>query len=134
MWSRLIRRMYLPLSLHDSKRYSANTTDSYGQYATDSAFPHADSPLPLNLYFAWALPVNDDFWYNAMKESVAILKAEAIREGIYKDSFTKYPNYAITGTTAEELYGTANTARLRAIRQQVDPDGVMELAGGFDLS
>ncbi|KAL9113793.1 MAG: hypothetical protein Q9227_002238 [Pyrenula ochraceoflavens] len=106
---------------------------TYGEKATDSAFPHSDSPLPLNLYFAWDLPTDDDFWYAALHTSVQTLKDVAIAEGIYKSDFTAYPNYAISGTTAEELYGEANAARLRQIRAMVDPKGVMELAGGFDL-
>ncbi|KAL1857352.1 hypothetical protein Plec18170_003476 [Paecilomyces lecythidis] len=105
----------------------------YGKHATDSAYPHADSPLPLNLYFAWDLESEDEFWYAAMKASIERLKNVAISEGIYKEDYTAYPNYAITGKTAEELYGATNAARLRQIRAQVDPNGVMELAGGFTI-
>ena len=67
-----------------------------------------------------------------MKSTIAQLKQTAISEGIYNDDYTQYPNYAISGTSAQDLYG-ANAARLSAIRSQVDPDGVMELAGGFDV-
>ena len=88
--------------------------------------------LQLNLYYAWNSPTADAFWYNAMKSSIAILKEVAIEEGIYRSSDTSYPNYAITGTTAQELYG-ANAARLSAIRSKVDPNNVMELAGGFAI-
>ncbi|KAK7730366.1 hypothetical protein SLS53_009066 [Cytospora paraplurivora] len=104
----------------------------YGQYSTDSAYPHADSPLPISLYVAWDLATADDFWKNATKSAIASIKKVAVQEGVFKDTFTSYPNYAIAGTTAEELYGT-NTARLRSIRQSIDPDQVMQLAGGFDL-
>ncbi|KAH8774423.1 hypothetical protein F5883DRAFT_412574 [Diaporthe sp. PMI_573] len=106
----------------------------YGQYATDSAYPHADSPLLFSLYCAWGLSIDDEFWINSVKLSIANLKQVAIEEGIFKDSFTAYPNYAIAGTTAEELFGPTNAARLRAIKASVDPDGVMELAGGFSLT
>lgn len=68
-----------------------------------------------------------------MKLSIASIKQVAIKEGIFKDSFTAYPNYAIGDTTAEELYGTANAAKLRAVKASIDPDEVMELAGGFSL-
>jgi len=68
-----------------------------------------------------------------MRGSVNRLRQVAIDEGIYKSDFTQYPNYSITNTTAEDLYGAANTQRLREIREQVDPDRVMDLAGGFDL-
>ncbi|KAL1869379.1 hypothetical protein Daus18300_005591 [Diaporthe australafricana] len=106
----------------------------YGQYATESAFPHADSPLVISLYCSWALSIDDEFWIAAVKASIANIKQVAIQERIVKDSFTTYSNYAIAGTTADELYGPANAARLRSIKTAVDPDGVMELAGGFSLN
>ena len=42
----------------------------------------------------------------------------------------KYPNYAITGTPLEEMYG-ANVPKLRALKILVDPTNVMGLAGGW---
>ncbi|KAK4170851.1 hypothetical protein QBC36DRAFT_111704 [Triangularia setosa] len=113
--------------------YDIEPFTQYGIHATDSAFPHADSPLPLNLYFSWASAAHDEFWYNRMKQSLATLKQVAIEEGIYSDSFTSYPNYAISGTTAEELYGEVNAERLREIRDIYDPAKVMDLAGGFEI-
>ncbi|EKG19594.1 FAD linked oxidase [Macrophomina phaseolina MS6] len=106
---------------------------NYGEKATDSAFPHGDSPLPLNLYFAWLSPADDEFWYEAMRTSVRKLRDVAVQEGIQPEGYTVYPNYAISNTTAEELYGRENAARLRSIRSAVDPDGVMGLTGGFDI-
>lgn len=50
-------------------------------------------------------------------------KQAAASEGIYKGICTAYPNYAITGTTAEE--------RLRTTKASVDPNRVMDKAGGF---
>jgi len=67
-----------------------------------------------------------------MQASVARLKKVARDLSIYDDEFTVYPNYAISNTTAEELYG-ANTKRLREIRERIDPKRIMDLAGGFDL-
>ncbi|KAL1642408.1 hypothetical protein SLS58_005482 [Diplodia intermedia] len=107
---------------------------TWGDKATESAYPHANSPLPLNMDFAWLSPDDDEFWYDTMRSSVNRLKKVAQQEGIYSPSdFTTYPNYAIANTPAEELYGTKNAARLRRIRSQVDPDGVMKLAGGFSI-
>ncbi|KAK7712029.1 hypothetical protein SLS57_007904 [Botryosphaeria dothidea] len=106
---------------------------TWGDNATDSAYPHADSPLPLNLYFAWISEDDDEFWYDAMRSSIQNLKKVAIEEGIHPSDFTAYPNYAISNTTAEELYGSKNAARLSAIRSQTDPDGVMQLTGGFSI-
>ncbi|SPQ26230.1 7c09011b-95e8-4631-80b9-58097e272ecf [Thermothielavioides terrestris] len=92
--------------------YDIEPFTQYGQHATDSAYPHGDSLLP---------------------QSLATLKQVAKDEGIYQDSFVAYPNYATADTTAEALYGAANVRRLRAIRDRIDPDRVMDLAGGFSL-
>lgn len=68
-----------------------------------------------------------------MIESVERLKAVAISEGIYSEDLALYTNYAISNTTAEQLYGATNLARLRSIQAEVDPTGIMGLAGGFTL-
>ncbi len=61
------------------------------------------------------------------------LKQVGREEGIYKDSFPEYPNYALSGTSAETLFGSRNAARLREIRDKIDPERVMDLAGGFEI-
>jgi hypothetical protein len=66
-----------------------------------------------------------------MRSSVERLVHVAKDEGIYVD--TKYPNYAVTGTSAESLYGAQNAARLKSIRDAVDEKKVMNLAGGFNI-
>lgn len=106
---------------------------TYGQKATDSAYPHAKSPLPLNLYFAWISPTEDAFWRGKMQQSIDTLTAVAKREGIYDATLTAYPNYALSTYTGDQLYGSTNAARLRKIKAQVDPKGVMDLTGGFKL-
>ena len=68
-----------------------------------------------------------------MISTVEGLKEVAIEEGIFNQDFTAYPNYAISNTSVEALYGPGNAARLRAIKQQVDPSNIMGLAGGFDV-
>lgn len=85
------------------------------------------------MFSVWDLESEDVFWDNATRSAISGIKEVAVQEGVFKDSFTTYPNYAIIGTTAEELYGSTNAARLRAIRNSIDPDQVMELAGGFDI-
>lgn len=105
---------------------------SHGQKATDAAYPHAKSPLPLNLDFEWTLPTEDAFWRGKMQESVDRLTAVTKREGIWDADLAAYPNYALSTYGGEQLYGS-NVGRLRAVKQSVDPDGVMELSGGFTI-
>lgn len=104
----------------------------YGKYATDSAFPHSSSPLPLNLYFAWDDPSKDAFWKGVMQQSIDYLTEVAKKEGIFNEGDPAYPNYALDTYSGAQLYG-ANVGRLRRIQQRVDPNGVMELAGGFRI-
>lgn len=68
-----------------------------------------------------------------MKQSTERLRQVAVSEGILPSDFTVYPNYALADTSSTQLYGAANAARLRTIKSQVDPNGIMELAGGFQL-
>jgi len=104
----------------------------YGQYATDSAFPHASSPLPLNLYFAWDDPSKDAFWRGVMQQSIDYLTEVAKKEGIFDEGDPAYPNYALDTYGGAQLYG-GNVGRLRRVQERVDPDGVMGLAGGFRI-
>ena len=61
------------------------------------------------------------------------LAAVAQSEGIFDPSAPAYPNYALSTYKGDQLYGPANAARLRAIKAQVDPNGVMDQTGGFTL-
>lgn len=95
---------------------------------------------PTNLYFAWApdllglisLLELDKVFHNAVKESARHLTNVAQAEGQNVASAPLYPNYAIFDTPLEKLYGE-NVGRLRALKQVVDPNNVMGLAGGFKL-
>lgn len=105
----------------------------YGEYATDSAFPHSNSPLPLNLYFSWSLETEDSFWRGIMQQSINHLTEVSKKEGIYDPQMYAYPNYALDTYTGPQLYGLTNAARLKVIQEQYDPEEVMSLAGGFSL-
>ncbi|CZT04316.1 related to 6-hydroxy-D-nicotine oxidase [Rhynchosporium agropyri] len=111
-------------------QYDVEPFHPYGKYATDSAYPHANSPLPLNIYFAWTDTKDDAFWNASIQKSLAQLRTVAKAEGILTEE-SVYPGYAYGTTTWDSLYGKANAQRLRTIRQKYDPQGVMLLAGGF---
>jgi FAD/FMN-containing dehydrogenase len=87
----------------------------------------------LNLYFSWFKERDDDFWHAQMRASIERLKQVAIEDGIYDDSFTQYPNYALAPAAAADLYGKDNAARLVDIRRRIDPDGIMNMTGGFEF-
>nr|BBU42029.1 putative fad binding domain-containing protein [Diffractella curvata] len=105
----------------------------YGKHATDSAYPHTRSQLPLGLDFSWVSADDDEFWHDTAKNAIAKLKVVAAQEGIYNPKEAAYPNYSAASKTALQLYGEENTERLKRIRAQIDPYNVMKLAGGFDL-
>ncbi|KAM7192112.1 hypothetical protein V8F33_008537 [Rhypophila sp. PSN 637] len=108
---------------------------NYGEHATESAYPHHASPIPLNVYFSWLTKSEDAWWWARMRQSINNITAQAKAEGIYVDAEAQpaYPNYSLFDEPVENMYGPTNAARLRALRQRYDPNRVMDLAGGFDI-
>ncbi|KAJ7064553.1 FAD dependent oxidoreductase [Mycena amicta] len=108
----------------------------YTHSTLPKAFPPTSAPyIPLNLYFAWGPSTSDDIIHNAMRTSTAHLTSVALADGqvgVGSDKAALYPNYALIGTPLERLYG-ANLPRMRAVKERVDPHGVMGLAGGWKL-
>lgn len=86
--------------------------------------------LPLDIYFAWLLPLSDETMRDAVRTSAQTIKQKAQELGQdIQDAFL-YPNYAIYDTPLEQMYG-GNLPVLHAIKEAIDPNGVMDLAGGF---
>jgi hypothetical protein len=101
---------------------------SYGKHANANGptmFPHSNSPLPLNLYYAWIDPADDDYYKQAALASAAYLTKFANSEGQNLDQFKLYPNYCLASTPAKAMYGTANAAILRATKARYDPTNIM---------
>ncbi|KAG9084980.1 hypothetical protein FS749_004777 [Ceratobasidium sp. UAMH 11750] len=96
------------------------------------AYPHDNYLIPLNLYFAWTLPIKDQFFIDALKESARVIFDQAVAEGqdIAGTKQIKYSNYAVAAEASQSLYGS-NLSRLRELKAQYDPDNIMRLAGGF---
>ncbi|KAG6815985.1 hypothetical protein H0H87_009624 [Tephrocybe sp. NHM501043] len=99
-----------------------------------SAYPpsRAVSLSPFIICYAWSFQVFDDFFHKAIKQSAATIRRVAVEEGHNVAQQAVYPNYAVHGRPVEDLYGS-NLPRLRRIREQVDPENVMRLAGGFKI-
>ncbi|KAL8279633.1 hypothetical protein RQP46_007946 [Phenoliferia psychrophenolica] len=108
--------------------------DSYFANATDSAFPRdaKDPWMPVDIYFSWLLAGDDLFFYQALKDTAAILEATANANGDDTTSKPLYPNYALADTPVEKMFGE-NLPRLKRIVKEHDPANVMGLAGGFSL-
>ncbi|KAK4047235.1 hypothetical protein OIV83_005538 [Microbotryomycetes sp. JL201] len=108
---------------------------SYFDNSKGGAYPHSSTRplLPLNLYFAWTNPLEDNFWRNELKKSADLLLNIARQEGQAVDPQIRYPNYALADTPLIELYGEENLAQLKAIKRKYDPTRVMDLAGGFKI-
>ncbi|KAJ7057508.1 FAD dependent oxidoreductase [Mycena amicta] len=108
----------------------------YTHSTLPKAFPPTSAPyIPLNLYFAWLPSTSDEIIHNAMRTSTAHLTSVALADGqvgVGSDKAALYPNYALIGTPLGRLYG-ANLPRMRAVKERVDPHGVMGLAGGWKL-
>ncbi|TDL15957.1 FAD-binding domain-containing protein [Rickenella mellea] len=66
----------------------------------------------------------------AVKNLSRNVQARAIKEGQSKLNDLLYPNYALSDTPLELMYGS-NVARLRSIAKRMDPQDVMGLTGGF---
>ena len=105
----------------------------YSRNAIDSAWPHNSNGLPINIYYAWALPTDDDFYHAAAIESARVLTETAIADGQQLDGLSLYPNYALAGTPVAEMYG-GNVQRLASVEQAIDPNNVMkDLTTFFDF-
>jgi len=99
---------------------------------TPSAYPpdRSRALFPTNIYFAWTSSARDADMAAAIRQTTSAIRAAAIADGQDVGNAASYGNYALFGTPVEALYG-GNVQRLSTIRSQVDPNGVMSLAGGF---
>ncbi|KAG6810664.1 hypothetical protein H0H92_010846 [Tricholoma furcatifolium] len=87
---------------------------------------------PFIICFAWTFETFDHVFHNAIKESASRIREVALEEGQTIPGYAVYPNYALYDIPLENLYGK-NLPRLRELKKVVDPNNVMDLAGGFRL-
>jgi hypothetical protein len=110
--------------------------DMLSRHVNNGRSPSAYPPTrtrafsPFWLIFTWHDPAFDADMRSFIKESADHLTRVAIAEGQDIQGAALYPNYAIDGTGLEKMYGHHLT-RLREIRTVIDPEGVMQLAGGW---
>lgn len=101
--------------------------------AKDAAWPHANGPLPLNLYFAWLNPADDQFYRQAAIESARLITEQANAEGQNLDQFVLYPNYALDNTPPAQVFGDS-LDRLAQLKQRFDPNDVMRQTTYFPFA
>lgn len=81
----------------------------------------------------------DDTFHDAIAQIQANIVAKAAAQGlIYPDSEggSIYSNYALAGKDGAhvvEFYGKDHLKEMRRVREEVDPRGVMRLAGGWKV-
>jgi len=106
-------------------------TDSHSAWPPSSARSPGAATFPLNLIYTWSLSSFDQDFYEAISASAAHLESLIVQEqGSQLESAPLYPNYAIYGTSLQEMYGE-NVDVLEELARNYDPEGVMKLAGGF---
>jgi hypothetical protein len=67
---------------------------------------------------------------DSLRDGAKTVHNVAIADGQSLSDAAVYVNYALFDTPLEDMYG-GNLAMLRSIKAKIDPDKVMDLAGGF---
>jgi len=67
----------------------------------------------------------------ALRKVSDAIHVDALADGQNVSHAAKYPNYALFGTPPETYGG--NLERLHKIRVAIDPEDVMDLAGGLEI-
>ncbi|KAK0229783.1 FAD dependent oxidoreductase [Armillaria nabsnona] len=91
-----------------------------------SAYPGSRERLvlPTQISLGWVLESEDGVFYDAAREMTQKLGTAGA---------PRYPNYAILGTPVVDMYGEEGLKRMVTTRERVDPDGVMQMTGGFKV-
>jgi len=103
-------------------------------HGSDSAYPpdRSRALFPTSLAIVFSNASLDDTVAKAMRNYSDAITAAAVADGQNLTHAAVYPNYALFDTPLEDMYG-ANIPRLGAIKNEVDPENVMGLTGGFKL-
>ena len=67
---------------------------------------------------------------DALREGAKTIRGVALADGQDLSHAAMYVNYALFDTPLEDIYG-GNVPRLRSIKAKIDPERVMDLAGGW---
>ena len=78
----------------------------------------------------WSNRSLDKTMADALRDGSKTIHDVAVADGQNLSNAAAYVNYALFSTPLEDMYGE-NVARLRRIKAKIDPERVMDLAGGF---
>ena len=101
-------------------------------HGSPSAYPpdRSRAVFPSVLINTWSNASLDKTMADLLRDGAKTIRDVAIADGQDLSHAAVYVNYALFDTPLEDMYG-GNLARLRRIKAKIDPEGVMDLAGGF---
>ena len=101
-------------------------------HGSPSAYPPDRSRpfFPSALSVTWSDPSVDGQMADALRDGAKTIRGVALADGQDLSHAAMYVNYALFDTPLEDIYG-GNLPRLRSIKAKIDPERVMDLAGGF---
>lgn len=97
---------------------------------SDGAFAHSVYASPLNTVLWWTDPSQDAAGLKAIDATANSFEALLTSSGQPTSSMMLYPNYADADHPVSALYGP-NLPQAVALRESIDPAGVMLRAGGW---
>ena len=101
-------------------------------HGSPSAYPpdRSQTVFPSVLTISWTNASLDKTMADVLRDGAKTIRDVAIADGQNLTNAAVYVNYALFDTPLEDMYGR-NLARLRGIKDKIDPERVMDLAGGF---
>jgi len=101
-------------------------------HGSPSAYPPDCSRVvfPSILNIAWSNALLNKTMADLLHAGAKMICGVAIVDGQNLLHAAVYVNYALFDTPLEDMYG-GNLARLHTIKAKIDPERVMDLAGGF---
>jgi len=111
------------LELFDSGLFSHGSPSAYPPDRSRAVFPSV-------LMIMWNNASLDATMADLLRDGAKTIHDVAIADGQNLSHAAVYVNYALFDTPLEDMYG-GNLARLRNIKAKIDPERVMDLAGGF---
>ncbi|KAF8188840.1 FAD-binding domain-containing protein [Mycena galopus ATCC 62051] len=127
---------YLSIAIEPFMKTALNSSTS-----ASSSYPPVRSPvlLPSNIFFGYTDETEDSTFHAAIAQIQSNIVRKATAHGLLYPASkggSIYPNYALAykdGAHVLEFYGAEHLAEMQRLQQEVDPKGVMKLAGGWKV-